>query len=425
MMRFFFAGLTTLFLLLSVVQKGCTLSESITSQNLAHIYKTKTMMMHPEFVVYHFSDDSSRIYIRIKKEELQAVVSQPANKIFTVKLFYKLYKESKDNIVADSGTTVFSDSIPSDEFPWIHGHADFKAENLSAYFLDLKITDTNKNFSSRFLVNVDKTSNQSAQNFLLSDSWTTEPIFYSYISDSTSISMTHRMPFSGKLLGKYFHRNFPLALPPFSLETPAKFNYKEDSLFLVNCSEINSSGFFSRSGFYHLQIDSSDKKGLTVFRFHPGFPDIYSSEQLIEPLRYLTSKSEFGELSSSSDKRQAADKFWINIGGNPERAKELIRRFYHRVKDANRFFTSFTEGWKTDRGMIFIIFGSPNIVNKNYNQEVWIYGEVGDLGSVTFSFYKVVNPFTDNDYNLNRSQIYDLAWYKTVEMWRQGRINND
>ena len=32
---------------------------------------------------------------------------------------------------------------------------------------------------------------------------------------------------------------------------------------------------------------------------------------------------------------------------------------------------------------------------------------------------------TDEDYILNRSQIYDAAWYKAVEIWRFGRVYND
>ena len=40
-----------------------------------------------------------------------------------------------------------------------------------------------------------------------------------------------------------------------------------------------------------------------------------------------------------------------------ERAKELIKNYYGRLQHANLFFTSYLEGWKTDRGMIFMIFG--------------------------------------------------------------------
>jgi hypothetical protein len=72
--------------------------------------------------------------------------------------------------------------------------------------------------------------------------------------------------------------------------------------------------------------------------------------------------------------------------------------------------------------MIFLIFGLPNIVNRTSSSEVWIYGEENNMMSLNFTFYKVTNPFTANDYILDRSIIYKNNWYRGVESWRQGRI---
>jgi hypothetical protein len=44
------------------------------------------------------------------------------------------------------------------------------------------------------------------------------------------------------------------------------------------------------------------------------------------------------------------------------------------------------------------------------------------VNSVVYLFSKVSNPFTDNDFELERSQIFKQFWYTSVDAWRQGRV---
>jgi GWxTD domain-containing protein len=143
---------------------------------------------------------------------------------------------------------------------------------------------------------------------------------------------------------------------------------------------------------------------------------------MVEPLRYITSKKEYQALLDDSDLKGALDQFWLENATNPERAKELIKHFYNRIEYANIYFSSFDEGWKTDRGMTYLIFGPPNVIYKNSNSESWVYGEDNNYMSVNFVFSKVINPFSDNDYRLNRSSVYKSHWYRAVDSWRQGRV---
>ena len=140
---------------------------------------------------------------------------------------------------------------------------------------------------------------------------------------------------------------------------------------------------------------------------------------MLLPLRYLTTKKEFNELLLQKNKKIAVENFWIEIAGNQSRAKSLIRKYYNRVQEANRLFTSYLEGWKTDRGLIYIIFGPPNIVYRMSDYERWIYGEAGNKLSLKFDFVKVNNPFTDNDYSLVKSPDYKEKWYHAVNYWRR------
>ncbi|MCE9540005.1 MAG: GWxTD domain-containing protein, partial [Bacteroidetes bacterium] len=93
----------------------------------------------------------------------------------------------------------------------------------------------------------------------------------------------------------------------------------------------------------------------------------------------------------------------------------------NRVQDANLYFTSYLEGWKTDRGMIYLIYGSPNVTYKTANSETWIYGEENNINSLSYTFSKTNNPFTNNDFTLDRSVVYKQSWYTAVDIWRQGR----
>jgi GWxTD domain-containing protein len=125
------------------------------------------------------------------------------------------------------------------------------------------------------------------------------------------------------------------------------------------------------------------------------------------------------------DQKKRIDKFWTDLGGSNERAKELIRKYYGRVLESNKQFTSYQEGWKTDRGMIYIIFGAPNRVTKRKNVEIWTYGEAANSSTTTFSFFRIKNPFTDNDYYLERNDLFKEPWYQAVDLWRQGKIYLD
>jgi len=139
----------------------------------------------------------------------------------------------------------------------------------------------------------------------------------------------------------------------------------------------------------------------------------------MESIRYITEKKEYDEMWVQKDKKNAVDAFWLNIAGNEIRAKELIKKYYNRVQEANEYFPSFIEGWKTDKGLVYIVYGPPNVVYKSKNSEDWIYGEDRNMRSIRFTFFKMENPFTDNDYQLSRSNSYKDEWYNAVENWRR------
>ena len=99
----------------------------------------------------------------------------------------------------------------------------------------------------------------------------------------------------------------------------------------------------------------------------------------------------------------AVDKYWLGKAASKERARSLIRTYYSRVELANKLFTCHLEGWKTDRGLISIIFGPPTYISNNRNSEVWSYGDDNNINSLKFIFDKKTNPFSSNDFVLKRN----------------------
>ena len=169
-------------------------------------------------------------------------------------------------------------------------------------------------------------------------------------------------------------------------------------------------------------MDTTKREGVTIYYFSDFFPEIKRAEDMIPPLRFITTKAEYDELTSSTNQKAAIEKFWVNCVGNQDKAREVIRKFYTRMHEANIFYTSYIEGWKTDRGMIYLIYGAPNSVYRTANTETWTYGEENNINSLQYSFTKVANPFTDNDYSLERSSVYKQSWYSSVDIWRQGKL---
>ncbi|MFW5721273.1 MAG: GWxTD domain-containing protein, partial [Bacteroidota bacterium] len=105
-----------------------------------------------------------------------------------------------------------------------------------------------------------------------------------------------------------------------------------------------------------------------------------------------------------------------------ERSRELIKLFYNRVFFANVYFTSHVEGWRTDRGMIYIIYGLPDYIYKSGEEERWIYHPDPMGPGITFYFSYQQNPYSLNHYILNRDKIKFSEWETFIELWNSGEI---
>ena len=410
-----------LFGLVLIVASGCY-TERISNQNLSYLYDRDASFLHPEFNVLHKNDSVTELHFRINSNEL-LYLQNPTSGFYSAffRIRYEVYTQLESKLLIDSSVVVFADSNLIMEGKTISGILTMKPSNVERALLKVDLVDLRRSSRVKRYFEVDRSNPSSRQFFTLRLADSSYPLSRNYVSKDEAVILSH-VSGASKAKVRYYNREFPLPKPPFSVETPKVFDYNADSTFEIN---LNIPNVFSLEGFYHIQLSDSTKDGFTLFRFKEEFPEVKSVDNLIAPLRFINSNSEYKELQEADFKKPAVDRFWLKLAGNPERAKLLIQKFYSRVEDSNEFFTSYTEGWKTDRGLIYLIFGPPNIIYKNTTSEHWIYGEEDNPASLGLTFYKIENPFTDQDFRLDRSPIYKSSWYNAVDMWRQGRVYTD
>ena len=391
----------------------------VTNTDISYLYERDMISFIPGHTVYHLNDSISRIFYRFNSGNLLYVKEIKENN-FSAKysIHTELYETNDMKVIRDSSTFIFSDNEKEIKKN-ITGSIDVKAVSGKNYLVKFSFNDLNKNTSVDIFIDINKSDPNSAQNFLLLDS-DSLPAFTNTPDTVSEYKLLCNNKNIQKLFVGYYDRIFPIAAPPFSFPVQKTFQYAPDSLYSIPVTNgITPALKFLYKGFYNYRSDTSQTEGFTIFRFYDGYPKITTAEQMLLSLRYLTGKNEYDDLVLKKNKKEAVEDFWLELAGNPERAKEMIKSYYNRVQDANRLFTSYLEGWKTDRGIIYIVYGIPNIVYKNKDIETWTYGEDRNMLSISFNFTKVTNPFTDNDYSLSRSPAYKDGWYLAVDNWRR------
>jgi len=140
---------------------------------------------------------------------------------------------------------------------------------------------------------------------------------------------------------------------------------------------------------------------------------INNLDEAINQLIYIANKSEIEKMKKApeKEKRRLFKEFWKKHDPTPgTETNELMDEYYRRVAFSNAHFSSFQEGWKSDMGMIYIIFGPPNDVERQpynvvanpfgdreiYAYELWYYYDINRrfifVDYRGFGDYRLLNP---------------------------------
>ncbi|SHJ96524.1 GWxTD domain-containing protein [Reichenbachiella agariperforans] len=171
---------------------------------------------------------------------------------------------------------------------------------------------------------------------------------------------------------------------------------------------------------YFIQTDTTTNTGTMCMSQSSSYPKLTQIEEVIAPLVYISTSEEYQTMLEAEDPKAAFEDFWLKIIPAKNMAAGTIKAFYRNVQDANELFTSYKEGWKMDRGMIYLIFGPPERVEREEDKEIWKYSRYE--GEIKFTFVKQINLFTQFHYVLEREKSYSGIWFSEIKKWRQGNI---
>ena len=244
-----------------------------------------------------------------------------------------------------------------------------------------------------------------------------ELLFSSYMTSSDSVIIKSTREEATVAHAYMYRHEFPPADPPvFSSPSMAK-RLTIDSVFTL---PIGKHLVLPQPGLYFIQTDSASFAGVSIMVTNPAFPGSATLEDLIDPLIYVSTKEETQRLRNAPEKKKALDKFLMDLTRSKDRAKLFVRHYFRRVLESNQLFTNYKEGWKTDKGMIYILMGVPDVVRPLGDRELWTYNLPN--GEVIFTFVRVKSIFSTNHHRLLRDKSYDRVWFGVVDQWRKGKF---
>lgn len=423
MNRLPFISLFALFLTVACSKPPANVVRPQTGMKSA-MYNPGYTKMHPAYTVYHNSDNSSILMVKIFPSEL---LFSDANA--EQKMMARLNIRFQLNEVNDQGTTIMADS-GSYRYTIYKENADkrfftripLKTETGKLYELRISATDKIRNEENISFLMVNKTTLYSQQNFLITEAGQNIPVFEPFIVGNDPFKIEHRIDTFSFVYISYYGSDPPLPRPSFSLAREREFMNKPDSFWILKYNK-NTRYQLGYEGIYVIRFDTTITEGLTVLNFGDDYPRIKKVKQMVDPIAYLSSSAEYEKIRNAENLKLAVDKFWAGLANNKlDQARELIRIYYNRAYFANYYFTSFKPGWKTDRGMIYLIYGPPQAVSRLAGTEKWIYYTNNFNTSLNFTFVYTPSPYTNQNYVLQRSESFETFWRQAIDTWRSGRI---
>ncbi|MEX1276472.1 MAG: GWxTD domain-containing protein [Bacteroidota bacterium] len=129
----------------------------------------------------------------------------------------------------------------------------------------------------------------------------------------------------------------------------------------------------------------------------------------VDQLLYIARDNELRyirDAEGEEERRRRFVEFWSKRDPDPQTPRnELMEEYYLRVEHANKSFTHYLEGWRTDMGMVYIRFGAPENVERHpFDQnakpyEVWYYYQLNRqfvfVDETGFGDYRLRYPTTD------------------------------
>tara|TARA_B100001109_G_C18864511_1_gene476222 strand:- start:4334 stop:5599 length:1266 start_codon:yes stop_codon:yes gene_type:complete len=401
---------------------ACSSQKQSVRYDYSYLYQEDQKLIKPQFKIFHHSQDSSTIYFQINSDDvLYGKLNNDSISQSRVLCKYKIYAPNGIREILDSATIPLVGIGTNNEGKTLQAHIKLSLPSGELYPVEIRFRDVYRDLNVAHYLWADKRLNNNEQFYLLQQE---EQVLISpFLSTNTNYTLI-KSPIitKHKFELSYSQGEFDMAPPPFAKDFSSDLNPIADSTIDFYFKNGRKS-FTINSNLQWLKIPSdTNARPFYMYRVEPQYPDVSTFKQMIGPIRYISTSSEYKKLNQALNPKKELDQFWLSLGKNTDRAKKLIREFYRRVELANTYFTDYREGWKSDRGILFIVYGEPSTIYKDLNKEVWIYGEENSILSIKFEFHFIDHPMSNNLYRLIRNADYKNNWYRAVDNWRQAKV---
>ncbi len=174
---------------------------------------------------------------------------------------------------------------------------------------------------------------------------------------------------------------------PVSVADRPRYSIRSDSLFSTVFIPLPLQRLYP--GSFSLSVSADTGGGIAESRtlfdvFWPNRPRSLNDQSLaVEALKHIATPEEMDALTSGSTEQRLARfrEFWRKRNPDSTRAfNPVMTEYYRRVDEAVRQYSTrdAMDGYKTDRGRILILFGSPSLVERSLKPgtiptETWTY----------------------------------------------------
>ena len=330
-------------------------------------------------------------------------------------------KSGVEQAIVDSASVVYKLRRQDQASPAFFASLTIPVRQGNRYLLRVETRDLNRGSMGIEYLYVDKKDPNSAQNFKVVSSFSGYPKFMHFFLTGEKFHVVYRDRNVDSIYVDYFRLVNELPRPPVTATADYTMNYTPDTSLVFPM--IDTVDYDLRmEGMYLVKVDKEQEVGMTLFNFGGSFPEIKSPRELMEPLFYLATLAEYRDLRNESNRKLAVDNFWLKMGNSVEKSRELIRIYYNRVVYSNLYFTSNKEGWKTDQGMIFILFGPPNRIQMTGDGEAWYYFARRKGNIVEFRFKREQDAFSDQNMIWQKTPESQTLRNEAIRSWRNGKV---
>ncbi len=409
---------------------GCASSKKAGSEEtqgqMASLYNPSKLSLHPDFTVFHENNNYSTLYIRAYPSELRFnETNEESEYRALLRVKYELLgldeAGGEEGAVVDSASVVYKLKEREERSPAFFASLSIPVNQGNRYLIKVETTDLNRGSMGLEYLYVDKTDPNSAQNFKVVSTFSGYPKFMRFFLTGERFNVQYRDRSVDSIYVDYFMLTNELPRPPITATSDYTMNYVADTSYVFPM--IDTVDYDLRLvGMYHVKVDKEQDEGLTLFNFGGTFPEVKTPKELMEPLFYLATLAEYKDLRTKANRKLGVDDFWLKVGKSVEKSRELIRIYYNRVIYSNLYFSSNKEGWKTDQGMIFILFGPPNRIQMRGSGESWYYYAKRKSKTVEYRFQREQDAFSDQNMIWQRTTDSQMYLNEAIRSWKSGKV---